>query len=65
MCRCVFAGHRTGKGIMSNKEVLRARGAESCVLCHKKAEVGPEGRKRNNRGIMGGDGSQVGEMRAT
>lgn len=33
-------------------------------ICHRKAEVEAEGRKRNNRGIMGGDGSQVGEMRA-
>lgn len=26
--------------------------------------MGAEGRKRNNRGIMGGDGSGVGEIRA-
>lgn len=47
----VFAGHRTGKGIMSEEEVHRVM-----HVCHREAEVGTEGRKRNYSGVGGGNG---------
>lgn len=46
---------------MSEEEVHRVM-----HVCHREAEVGTEGRKRNYSGVggaMGGDGSEVGEMR--
>lgn len=44
---------------MSEEEVHRVM-----HVCHREAEVGTEGRKRNYwGGAMGGDSSEVGEMR--
>ena len=41
-----------------------ARYREQCIYVTGKQKLGAEGRKRNNRGIMGGDESEVGEIRA-